>query len=93
MILEFFVPFFAPGRDTNVMIYLKRRLAMCARKLGKLMQGSREDVPRPDQGGPRDPQRASSTSTRTYLIKALLKMQAYADVQAVLAKYDDIFLP
>ncbi|KAH0618938.1 hypothetical protein JD844_018499 [Phrynosoma platyrhinos] len=58
-------------RDTNVLVYVKRRLAMCARKLGRIKEAVKMM---------RD-------------VKALLELQAYADVQAVLAKYDDISLP
>ena len=70
-------------RDTNVMIYIRRRLAMCARKLGKLKEAVKmfKDLAK------EVPPIMHVLNIHENLLECLLEMGNYADVQAVLAKY------
>ena len=79
----FFFFFFLIERNTNILIYVKRRLGMCARKLGKLREATKifrdlvKEFPM-----------MSVFNIHENLIEVLLALQNYPDVQGVLAKYD-----
>ena len=73
----------AHRRDANIIIYIKRRLAMCARKLGKLKEAAKifRDLTKEPPSSI-----ISVLNVHENLLECLLKMKAYADCAAVLAK-------
>ncbi|XP_047026138.1 protein ST7 homolog [Helicoverpa zea] len=76
-------------RDAAVLAHVKRRAAMCARRLGRL-----RDAARLFRELARDaPPALHALALHENLIEVLLEQKAYADVQAVLARYDDVGLP
>ncbi|KAK3574155.1 hypothetical protein QTP86_003439 [Hemibagrus guttatus] len=88
------------GKDTNLLVYIKRRLAMCARKLGRIKEAVKmmRDTLLFKQDEfyytlIKEYPLLGMLNIHENLLEALLELQAYADVQAVLAKYDDISLP
>lgn len=76
-------------RDAAVLAHVKRRAAMCARRLGRL-----RDAARLFRELARDaPPALHALALHENLLEVLLEQRAYADVQAVLARYDDGALP
>lgn len=107
------------GKDINLLVYIKRRLAMCARKLGRIKEAVKmmRDVSFHQKLAPhgacccnvrlelllwlyfnvwhfislqlmKEFPLLGMLNIHENLLEALLELQAYADVQAVLAKYD-----
>lgn len=76
-------------RDVNVLIYIKRRLAMCYRKLGKLKEAAKlfRDLTK------EIPPIVTILHIHENLIEVLLEMQAYTDCQLIVSKYEDMDIP
>lgn len=77
-------------RDHTVLIYVKRRLAMCWRKLGRVKEAAKvfKELTK-------EPPNVNwlNASLGENLIECYLELGDYANAQATLARYDDINLP
>ncbi|CAD6199711.1 unnamed protein product [Caenorhabditis auriculariae] len=78
----------ARRRDLNMHMYIKRRLAMCARKQSRLREAVKmfKEMTREGTMG-------TILNVQENLIEACLEMQSYADVQALLVRYDGYGAP
>lgn len=70
-------------RDLNVIVYIKRRLAMCLRKMGQLKEAVKmyKDLTK-------EFPLVNALNIHENLIEVYLEMGAYTDAQNVLTKYD-----
>lgn len=77
-------------RDHTVLYYVKRRLAMCWRKLGRVKEAAKmfKELTK-------EPPSVNwlNASLGENLIECYLELGDYANAQATLARYDDIALP
>ncbi len=82
-------PMYKPLHERNqyVCSYCRIRLAVCARKLGKLKEASKmyRDLLRDDRA-------LAMVNINENLIECLLEMQCYNDVQQLLQKQEDVVL-
>ncbi|XP_028027249.1 protein ST7 homolog [Bombyx mandarina] len=79
----------AARRDAAVLAHVKRRVAMCARRLGKL-----RDAARMFRELTRDaPPALHAMSLHENLIEVLLEQRLYADAAAVVARFEDAGAP
>ncbi|RVE54047.1 hypothetical protein evm_001170 [Chilo suppressalis] len=76
-------------RDAALLAHIKRRAAMCARRLGRLRDSARlfRELARDA------PPALHALALHENLIEVLLEQRAYADVQALLARHDDAGAP
>ncbi|CAG9795048.1 unnamed protein product [Diatraea saccharalis] len=76
-------------RDAALLAHIKRRAAMCARRLGRLRDSARlfRELARDA------PPALHALALHENLIEVLLEQRAYADVQALLARHDDSGAP